>query len=316
MTLRVLGGDQLFDWLQSSAQDRVLRPDGLEKLYPRIYSSVPPGGPYGSPRYLGRWAAKVICDTNNEGLAWTSAAFSRMAKFEMPCFWPTRDIATALRETAPPLESLLDIRWPFEAGAFMMPRGVIADVSWIAYAWLPQGGYPSPLLDAVVDQVLSDRLCIFYCEESTGEWNAWFFDSDANLFEAQQRRDLIAEYSDDESLSTANVSTTDQVTCFLLNMIQLIAARPEMVPPETPQKKQPRGCQTGSPRFWEPRVVGADYHLRREPGEGHSGSHASPRAHWVRGFWREQPWGEGRRLRKTLWIEPFMRGVQPSAQGD
>jgi hypothetical protein len=309
--LRILEGDQLLDWLDSQTQPRVLRAGALDRLYPRIYNSEPSGGPYGSPRYLSRLAARAITDSSNEGLPWTSAAFSRMATFGMPCFWPTPEIAAALSETAPPLEGLHDIYWPFEAGTFMMPKGVIGDVSWIAYAWLLKGKYPSPLLEDVTDVVLSDRLGVFY-GESSGEWSSWFFDADDQLFQAEERKNLIAEYSRDvnSDCTEQELSVADQVTCFVLNLIQLMCARPEVIAPETPQTKQPRGANgSGSPRFWQPRVIGADYRLRQEPKEDQGGSHASSRAHWVRGYWREQPWGEGRRLRKTLWIEPFIRGL-------
>lgn len=41
--------------------------------------------------------------------------------------------------------------------------------------------------------------------------------------------------------------------------------------------------------------------------EAHGG-HASPVRHLVMGFFRQQPYGPQRSLRKTIWIEPFWRG--------
>lgn len=58
------------------------------------------------------------------------------------------------------------------------------------------------------------------------------------------------------------------------------------------------------------RVTLPDSFATREDdgGEGHK---ASPRRHWVRGFFREQPYGEGRKKRRTIWIHPFWRGTDP-----
>ena len=60
--------------------------------------------------------------------------------------------------------------------------------------------------------------------------------------------------------------------------------------------------------YWQPHIIGKHYKLRYEHRTGQGGTHASPRGHWVSGFWREQPHGPQRSLRKTLWIEPFWRG--------
>jgi hypothetical protein len=40
-----------------------------------------------------------------------------------------------------------------------------------------------------------------------------------------------------------------------------------------------------------------------------SGSHKTPIRHWVEGFFRQQPYGPGRSLRKIRWIRGFWRGT-------
>jgi hypothetical protein len=49
------------------------------------------------------------------------------------------------------------------------------------------------------------------------------------------------------------------------------------------------------------RWLGATFRLRRHPIGGH---HASPRGHWRRGFYRQQPHGPGRKMRRVQWIAP------------
>lgn len=46
---------------------------------------------------------------------------------------------------------------------------------------------------------------------------------------------------------------------------------------------------------------------------GHGGSHV--RAHWRRGHWRRQPYGEGRQLRKLIWVMPMIVGAQLPGEG-
>lgn len=49
----------------------------------------------------------------------------------------------------------------------------------------------------------------------------------------------------------------------------------------------------------------------QEPSEEQAaGAHASPVRHRVRGFFRNQPYGSGRALRKLIWIQPFWRGKE------
>lgn len=46
--------------------------------------------------------------------------------------------------------------------------------------------------------------------------------------------------------------------------------------------------------------------LQAAPAAGHGDHHV--RAHWRRGHWRRQPYGEGRQLRKLIWVMPMIVG--------
>jgi hypothetical protein len=58
--------------------------------------------------------------------------------------------------------------------------------------------------------------------------------------------------------------------------------------------------------FWTPNWIGKDYQIKTERGSSKGGTHSSPRTHWRRGHFREQPIGEGRNETKTIWIEPTL----------
>lgn len=51
--------------------------------------------------------------------------------------------------------------------------------------------------------------------------------------------------------------------------------------------------------------IGKEYQAKMALGnQRSSGTHASPRIHWRRGHWKNQPYGREGRLRKLIWIEP------------
>ena len=56
--------------------------------------------------------------------------------------------------------------------------------------------------------------------------------------------------------------------------------------------------------FWTPNIIRKNYTLKGENSATHAG--VSPRMHWRRGHMRQQPYGEGRSLRREQWIEPTL----------
>jgi hypothetical protein len=95
----------------------------------------------------------------------------------------------------------------------------------------------------------------------------------------------------------------------VFNLVLFITHKPELVEPAQLLKRVRKG--PGQPiEYWKPHIIGRTYRLRYKRHEA-TGTHASPRGHWVSGFWREQPYGpRAEQRRKTLWIEPFWRGGQ------
>ena len=61
--------------------------------------------------------------------------------------------------------------------------------------------------------------------------------------------------------------------------------------------------------LWSANLIGRSYQAVREDLE--DCTHASPCVHWRRGHVRSQPHGPHRSLRKPLWIEPVLVGLQP-----
>ena len=97
-----------------------------------------------------------------------------------------------------------------------------------------------------------------------------------------------------------------RVAHLVFNTLQLMLARPELVSMGSLVKQVHKERQSVK-AFWSPNTIGRDYRLRHEP-RPLGGNHASPRGHWVRGFWRDQACGPHYSEHKEIWIEPFWRG--------
>ncbi len=60
--------------------------------------------------------------------------------------------------------------------------------------------------------------------------------------------------------------------------------------------------------LWNPNIIGRKYQIR-QPGYHPFGTHASPRTHWRRGFWRHQKYGVALSKTKLIWIEPVLVNI-------
>ena len=91
---------------------------------------------------------------------------------------------------------------------------------------------------------------------------------------------------------------------YLFSSLLLISSRPDLVTNGALKKRlERRGVKQ---EYWTPNILGEFYKLPKVP---LGGTHASPRLHWVRGFWRNQAYGPNSSLRKHIWIEPFLKGA-------
>jgi len=84
--------------------------------------------------------------------------------------------------------------------------------------------------------------------------------------------------------------------------------RPDLVERGRILKATP--ARDGAPprEFWDPNVIGKNYRIRRIDVPQGGTSHMSPRGHWVRRYYRDQPHGPQRSEHGEVWIEPYWRG--------
>jgi hypothetical protein len=99
---------------------------------------------------------------------------------------------------------------------------------------------------------------------------------------------------------------------FAVKLMLALTARPSVV--KLGNITRPEKIKKGRVKhdaLWSPNLVGWDYRaVRVRPDGAPAGSHASPRMHWRKGHWRNQPFGPkpwtDASERRLAWIEPVL----------
>lgn len=304
-------------------------PELWQTCYPRRYNELG-GTQYDSPKTVARamldaFLSFHMSDTvgtteQNEAL-WAST----MVKFGVPTYYLSHDMAVALTQTTPAeVLDCMNIKLPFDAAAFMLPVDVLTHreygpISFVGYArGLPGTSlncpHPKPRSTYKLHNI--GGTFTIYLRTMRGQMLHWTYDTGIRLVDLkndEELEELQKHYShtsrlgmESQSFTPADIAAMIRAIKFIFNVILLLTHKPELVEAARLLKRVNKG--PGKPiEYWSPHIIGRNYKLRYEHHEA-TGTHASPRGHWVSGFWREQPYGPQRSLRKTLWIEPFWRG--------
>lgn len=302
------------------------RPELWAKCYPKIYEGVD-GGEYYSAKIVGYFLLTVAVKMEQpevhmyEHFTETVEAVwaSRLAGYRVPIFWLSREITEALKVTTLPTTlDLTTMKLPFEAAVFMLPKGSLTyrneatDVICASYA---RGAMREeiPSINPDVIRTLSGRgdFSIF-AGMSDGLLLNWSHPWEQALDIAQL--DATIQDTPNEPLETrfqADVTADGRdfmarVAHLVFNTLQLMLVKSDLVSMGS-LVNQVHHRRHSTREFWSPNTIGAEYRLKRQR-HPLGGTHASPRGHWVRGFWRNQACGPNYSEYKEIWIEPFWRG--------
>ena len=302
------------------------RPELWSKCYPKIYQSVD-GGEYYSAKLVGylMLAAAIKIEQSevrmyqhfNETVEAIWA--SRLAAYRVPIFWLGREVIEALKLTTLPVTlDLTRMKLPFEAAVFMLPKGSLTyeseatDVVCASYARAAIREEIPSINPAAAETITGRGDFSVFAGMLNGLLVNWSHPWEQPLEIAQL--DATIQDTQDSPLRTpfqTDITTYGKhfmarVAHLVFNTLQLMLARPELVSMGS-LVKQVHSKKSSLKTFWTPNIIGKDYRLRRES-QPLGGSHASPRGHWVRGFWRDQACGPNYSQHKETWIEPFWRG--------
>jgi hypothetical protein len=302
------------------------RPDLWAKCYPKIYEGVD-GGEHYSAKLVGYFlltvAVKIeqpevrIYEHFNETVEAVWA--SRLAGYRVPIFWLGREITEALKLTTLPVTlDLTTMKLPFEAAVFMLPKGSLTykseatDVVFASYARAATREEIACINPAAVKTITGRGDFSVFAGMLNGRllnWsNPWEQPLDIAQLDAtiQDLPNEPPQTTFETKIAADDGAFLARIARLVFNTLQLMLARPDLVSMGS-LAKQVHNKRHSVRAFWSPNVIGTDYRLRRRP-QPLGGSHASPRGHWVRGFWRDQACGPNHSEHKEIWIEPFWRG--------
>lgn len=297
-------------------------PELFNLLYPRKYENI---GNYCSPKTVASFLAVSAVETAQVGIDKAPTAMNLLLPALVPMIekkMPLMFLAPQLVEAIKRTDFQDDINWttlhlPYEHGIFVLPKGSFVhptdgDVGFVIYSRVVgDKSYRSPILG--LPSVVPDcsAFALIACCPSTGIW----FDSNlsARFRPTLKLRNLFYTAGDEEApkmpmtskfdypLEKHDASFLEDLGVLVFGTLMAMNARPSLSIPGKHIRTVTK--QDRKSEFWSPNIIGGKYQPRHD---SLGGTHASPRMHWRRGHFRDQPFGVGNLERKTIWIEPML----------
>ncbi|HXA24424.1 MAG TPA: hypothetical protein VNW90_19225 [Acetobacteraceae bacterium] len=313
-------------------------PGMIRAFYPKVYEHT---GRYHSPRNMAVMIANVVAEMLRYGYHRSATAYrlmmpglAYMREHRMPMFFLAPDLLEAVLRTDFDNDiDWLDLDLPYESGMLMLPKGALVhpkdgEVAMLMWSRVRKGDNPSPWPGIPASVLPNDSFVMLGACPDTMIW----YDS---ILTANRRRTLRlnnlfyrapgeaapkVEKSNfmDSDLTELDSEFLEKMGVILFGTILAMNARPQLV--EKGKLVKRVGKAEKAREFWTPNVIGARYKFKREvariadgqfvTGARATGTHASPRLHWRRGHYRNQPVGVGRKERKIIWLEPCLIGAE------
>lgn len=273
-------------------------------LYPRIYATAPQG--FCSPKLP---AAMLLGSALEpvEKHPFDLPVSKKLIQYSMPMMWLSKPLAEAMRNTAPPQEyDLLDLKLPLPAMTVLLPKGTIVSKDGAETRFFSFARYEA---EEISDKVSEPHLFLLSGADdfTLQTLSISRRTSKINLADPSAFLDKLFSVGVnlDDSGKGVDEHRNKQVLFYFLSVVLALTARPELSEPARLERRVQHKGEVKE--FWSPHVLGANYAVKHEMPQG---EHASPRMHWVRGFWRNQAVGPRKTPEHRLtWIEPFLRGV-------
>lgn len=234
-----------------------------------------------------------------------------LAQSAAPIWWLGQELGFALlRSQCPPASILLSGRRTYPYGIIMLPSSFLINpdgnvIDFIAWQWmLPGEVCRARLADgSTMDVGSTDADCDtlhLLAMGQAGTTYALGFGPEPSSNDNFH----LSSYYENPDMDAERIFTSS-IRSVAIQSILLLSSREELVSGNGSHGslKSP----SNSKKLSDPRWLGRFYKSQRTR-HSKGGSHASPVLHWRAGHWRQQPVGEGRRHRKTIWVEPTVVG--------
>lgn len=308
------------DWLKAVYER--LDERRLMLLEPR--KLIPPGG-YHTPKCVAAGLDCILrineCKPDSERLPTeitAQAIVYRIINHRSPVYYVAEDFIRAVAATELPHDfTLADLHWPMPAMVLGFPVRFMREylgreTCYVCATEFEAGDHRCRFLPATPVITMPKAKVAF----------SWYACVDGRLesfvssfWKADQVAEIIQKYSytdytgADAPKVQEDKACCDRLSVLMFKLLVVLSTRLNLVEPATCIR---RACARKGKRqseLWSPNIIGATYRVARENATP-NGTHTSPRLHWRRGHLRDQPHGQGRTLRKLIWIEPMLIGIQ------
>lgn len=327
-----------------------LQPELFSKFYPKQYEGY---GNYHSPKLLAavlstvmnEFSQKCTADKASEAdrllpssMQTVVLASNELIDKKMPIFY----ISPALIEAIFRTDFSDKVRWtmdslklPFEAGAFMLPRGMVrhsqlGDLAFVVWTRNPAGIFRSKLFPNKAIESPCETFALVGLLYDTANW----IDCTMSALKRPEIEIGNLYFQDDGPVIGNEKRISEEEDKKIMEALGIIAfgsflamnAQPKLCESAAIVKVIPAKSNRPRREFWTPNVIGREYQIKRQEIEKlrvvsvAGGPHTSPRAHYRRGHFRNTVYGRmvdevsgahipaERRPHKTDWIEPVWVG--------
>lgn len=269
--------------------------------------------------------------TQDTAFPWALSLQTRAIQYGVPTYFVTKELASALLKTVPPLAMGIDkLKFPFPSIRIVLEKGAFVNTSGVEYLSFfvgMVGEYKDTIPQSIrqmfpniPEQVMFSRPCftmVGWDRELTGDIALSYIHipmgSNVQLIgDLLPRKDIHASFTnilnnDAKPLTIVEESELNSMAPFLINLLMLLTAKPEYVSNGGLVRKGKIKGKHKLDDLWSPHIVGNGYKLKHTTSEPtHTGKQMP--SQWRAGHWKEQAYGPKYTLRKDLWIEPYGTG--------
>lgn len=325
-------------------------PHRMPLAYKAVYPKriIPPNG-YANPKYFAAtiWSElRIGFESEMNMLPHITGVVNALLQLEyrVPTYFVRSEFAQAVAQTEPPEDfKFSEIQWPLPAMLFVLPTEFVRRYFGFMCPFisitrsdkgiypkklkqLPPCEFPLHLINPINSEV--DRFNVVYPLYSQNQMPVDYTGTypltmnvnavgaaplhDATYLEEQRfaltfdknAPDVPAEGEQEKLFN-------DKVQAFAVKLMLVLNAHHHIIKLGSIQR--PETMKRGNIKLdelWHPNLVGWEYRAKRVDTGGAHGTHASPRLHWRRGAFRNQPYGPRpwteNSPKRLIWIDPVL----------
>ena len=242
----------------------------------------------------------------------------RIINHRVPVYYVAEDFIRAVAATELPHDfTLADLHWPMPAMVIGFPLRFMRDylgteTCYVYAAEFDAGDHGCRFLPATPVITMPQAKVTFggyACVDGVLESFVSSYWKEDRVDEIIQKYSYTDYTGADGPKVQADKERCERLSALMFKLLVVLNTRSNLV--ESARRVRRARTHKGKLRseLWSPNIIGAKYQVLRETTTP-AGTHASPRLHWRRGHLRNQALGSGRLLRKLIWIEPTLVGMQ------